>query len=99
MTMQSTMMIVQAERSRPPTTPTETDLQWVDSDIIHILDHDTLVQYDIMVHDAYFQLHQRCRPPTTRHVYIYTVMYYFECFIKLYTLSFDCLDCNVSSNE
>ena len=50
-------MVVQAERSRPPTAPTETDFQWVDNDIIHILDHDTLVQYAITTRDAYFRLH------------------------------------------
>ena len=43
MTMHGTMMVVQEERSRASTAPTETKLQWVDDDVLKILDHDSML--------------------------------------------------------
>ena len=63
MEMHGTMMDMQEERSREPIGPIYLELQWVgDEYIICLLDHDTVVQYYITTHDAYFQLHERCKP-------------------------------------
>ena len=71
MTMHGTMMAVQEERRRAPTAPIETELQWVDDDVLNLLDHNSMLQYAIMAHGAYFILHQRCRPQSMEHVYLY----------------------------
>ena len=71
MAMHGTMMAVQEERRRAPTTPAYPELQWVADDVLNILDHDTMLQYAIMVHDAYFRLHDRCRPRPMGQVYLY----------------------------
>ena len=88
MAIHGTFMVVQAERARAPTTPIDPELRWVDDDVIHLLDRHTLAEYAITAHDAYFRLHQRGRHRSTGHVYLYTIMYSFECFkcfnIKLY---------------
>ena len=57
MTIHSCMMVVQAESRRAPTAPTEPELQWVDDDVLNLLDHDSMLQYAIMARDAYFRLH------------------------------------------
>ena len=72
MTMQSGMMVVHAERRRAPTAPAEPELQWVDDDVLNLLDHDSMLQYAIMVRDAYFRLHQRCGPRPMGQVYLYS---------------------------
>ena len=88
MTIHGALMAVQVERARAPTTPTDPELRWVDDDVIHLLDPHTLAEYAITARDAYFRLHQRCRPRPTGQVYLYTITYSFECFkcfnIKLY---------------
>ena len=43
MTMHSGMMVVQAERRRVPTAPAELELQWMDDDVLNILDHDSML--------------------------------------------------------
>ena len=43
MTMHGTMMVVQVDRRRAPTAPTEPELQWVADDILCIFYHDTLL--------------------------------------------------------
>ena len=85
MAIHGALMAVQAERGRAPTAPTNPELRWVDDDVIHLLDPHTLAEYAITACDAYFRLHQRCRPRPTGQVYLYTITYSFECFnIKLY---------------
>ena len=42
-TLHGTMMVVQKERQRTLTSPTNPQLQWVDDEIICILDHDTVL--------------------------------------------------------
>ena len=74
MTMHGTMMVVQEERRRAPTAPTEPKLQWVSTDIINIIDHDTVLQYAIMARDAYFRLHDRCMPRLMGHLYLYCII-------------------------
>ena len=87
MAIHGAMMVVQAERARPPTAPTDPKLQWVDDDVICLLNPQTLAEYAITARDAYFRLHQRCRPRPTGQVYLYTIMYSFEFFnIKLYVV-------------
>ena len=71
MTMHFGMMVVQSERRRAPTAPAELELHWVDNDVLNLLDHDSMLQYAIMAHDAYFRLHQRCRPRPMGQVYLY----------------------------
>ena len=99
MAIHGALMAVQAERGRAPTAPIYPELRWVDDDVIHLLDPHTLEEYAITARDAYFRLHQRCRPRPTGQVYLYTIRYSFECFKSNCMSSFDCLDCNVSSNE
>ena len=65
------MMVVQAERRREPNALAEPELQWVTDDVLNILDHDTVPQYAIMAHDAYFGLHHRCRPQLMGQVYLF----------------------------
>ena len=43
MTMHGTMMVMQEERCREPIAPTDPELQWLDDDILHILDHETVL--------------------------------------------------------
>ena len=87
MAIHGALMAVQAERGRAPTAPTDPELRWVDDDFIHLLDPHTLAEYAITARDAYFRLHQRCRPRSTGQVYLYTITYSFECFnIKLYVI-------------
>ena len=62
MTMHGTMMAVQEERHREPTSPAEPEIQWVTNDVLNILVRETLMHYAIMARDAYFGLHHRCRP-------------------------------------
>ena len=69
--MYGNMMVVLEERGRAPTARTEPKLQWVDDDIIPLLNHDTVLQYAIIAHDAYFRLHERCRRQPIGQVYIY----------------------------
>ena len=38
MAIHGTFMAVQEERARPPTAPTDPELQWVDDDVICLLD-------------------------------------------------------------
>ena len=71
MTMHSGMMVVQEESRRAPTTPVEPELQWVDDDVLNLLDHESMLQYAIMARDAYFRLHQRCRLRPMGQVYLY----------------------------
>ena len=87
MAIHGTMMAVQAERHRAPSAPIEPELRWVDNDALCQLDHDTLWTYAITVRDAYYRLHGTCRPRPIGQVYIYTITYSFECFIKIYVLS------------
>ena len=87
MEIHGTFMAVQAERARPPTTPIDPELKWVDDDVIRLLDPQTLAEYAITARDAYFRLQQRCRPRPTRQVYLNTITYPFECFnIKMYVV-------------
>ena len=87
MAIHGTLMAVQAERVKTPTTPTDPELKWVDDDVICLLDPQTLAEYAITARDAYFLLQQRCRPRPTGQVYLYTITYSFECFnIKLYVV-------------
>ena len=87
MAIHGALMVVQEERARPPTAPTYPELRWLDDDVIYLLDPQTLVKYAIIARDAYFRLQQRCKPRPTRQVYLYTIMYSFECFnIKLYVV-------------
>lgn len=65
MAIHGALMAVQAERGRAPTAPIDPELRWVDDDVIRLLDPHTLVEYSITAHDAYFRLHQRCRPRLT----------------------------------
>ena len=62
MAMHGTMIAMEEERRRAPTTHAELELQWVANDVLNILDHDTMLQYVIMAPDAYFRLHDRCSP-------------------------------------
>ena len=57
--------------SLAPIAPVEHELQWMTDDVINIIYHDTLLQYVIMAHDAYFGPHHRCRPQPMGHVYLY----------------------------
>ena len=87
MAIHGTLMVAQAERGRAPTAPTDPEIQWLGDDVIRLLDSQTLAEYAITARDAYFRLHQRCRPRPTGHVYLYTITYSFECFnIKLYVV-------------
>ena len=90
MAIHGALMAVQAERARAPTAPTDPELRWVEDDVICLLDPHTLAEYAIIARDAYFRLHQRCRPRPTGQVYLYTITYSFECFkcfnIKLYVV-------------
>jgi len=87
MAIHGALMVVQAERARPPTAPTDPELRWLDDDVIRLLNPQTLAEYAITARDAYFRLQQRCRPRPTGQVYLYTITYSFECFnIKLYVV-------------
>ena len=87
MAIHGTFMAVQEERARPPTAHADPELKWVDDDVIHLLDPQTLAEYAITAHDAYFRLQQRWRPRPAGQVYLYTITYSFECFnIKLYVV-------------
>ena len=80
MAIHGTLMVVQAERVRPATAPTNPELKWVDDDVIRLLDPQTLAEYAITARDAYFRLHKRCKPRPTGQVYLYTITCSFECF-------------------
>ena len=84
MDIHGTMLATQVERHRAPSAPVEPELRWVDDDALRALDHETLWTYVVTAHDAYYRLHGRCRPRLTGQVYLYTIAYSFESFIKLY---------------
>ena len=86
MAMHGTMLAVRAERDRAPSAPVEPELRWVDDDALRPLYHDTLWTYVVTARDAYYGLHGRCRPRPTGQVYLYTITYSFESFIKLYVV-------------
>ena len=76
----------QTERRRAPSAPVEPELRWLDDDALRQLGPDDIVRYAITARDAYYRLHQRCRPRPTGQVYLYTITHYFESFIKLYVV-------------